>query len=150
MKKTIILLTLSVLVFGCCNNQKQVLPQTSEADVAAAVDKLFKAFVNVDENVLKSITVEELVYAHSGGKVQNKSEFIAEILSKDPLTYISIEPVNQTIQIAGDVAIVRHIFDAETRLLNGSPGSLHVGNTLVWKFQDGEWKLLLRQAYRIQ
>jgi len=152
MKKTIILLTLSVLAFGCCNNQpkSEVSPKVTEAEVIAAVNQLMNVMVNVDESVLQSIIADELVYGHSGGKVQNKSEFIAEMLAGDPFTYPSVETFDQTIQLAGDAAVVRHIFTAETRNLEGEPGSLRVGNVLVWKLQDGKLKLLARQAYRLQ
>jgi len=149
--KKIILLFLFPLIAACSGNTQPPVstPQTFESDVVAAVQQLWNAMKNADEALLKTITAEELVYGHSGGKVQNKSEFIAEILSKDPLIYKSIEPLDQKIQMAGNVAIVRHIFTAETINTAGEPGSLRVGNTLVWLYQDGQWKLLVRQAYRL-
>jgi len=149
MKKFIILLIFPILMTGCCNNTQQAVSSVSQADVTAALDQLWKAMITADENLLKSITADELVYGHSGGKVQNKDEFIAEVLSGEPLVYLSIEPLDQTIKLAGDAAIVRHIFTSVTRLADGSPGSLRVGNTLVWKLQDGKLKLLVRQAYRL-
>ena len=149
--KKIFILFLSLLAISCNNNQQQrtEYPKTSETDIIAAVEQLWKGMINADESILRSITAEELVYGHSGGKVQNKSEFIAEILSKDPLVYVKIEPLDQTIQMAGNAAVVRHIFTAETINTNGEPGSLRVGNTFVWLMQDGQWKLLVRQAYRL-
>jgi len=151
MKKVIILLFFTMCAV-CCNNQKHsvIFPQTSEADVVAAVNQLTKAMIAVDESTLKSILAEELVYGHSGGKVQNKSEFIAEILSGEPLKYMSIELLDQTVQMAGNAAVVRHIFTSETMNVDGSPGNLRVGNVFVWQLQNGEWKLLVRQAYRLQ
>jgi len=150
MKRIILLLLFPVLTACSGNMQPSVAtPQTFESDVVAAVQQLWNAMINADEAQLKSITTEELVYGHSGGKVQNKSEFIAEVLSKDPLIYVSIEPLEQKIQMAGNLAIVRHIFTAETINTAGEPGSLRVGNTLVWILQDGKWKLLVRQAYRL-
>ena len=151
MKNIIILLSLSAILAGCCGNRQQpaVLPQVSESDVVAAVNQLMNVMVNVDESVLQSIIADELVYGHSGGKVQNKSEFIAEMLAGDPFVYPSVETLNQTIQLAGDAAVVRHIFTAETKNLAGEPGSLRVGIMMVWKLQDGTLKLLARQAYRL-
>ena len=153
MKKIIFLLTLSALMVCCCNNNQQpqpvVSPQLSEADVTAAVGQFVQGMLTADENILNAILAEELDFGHSGGKVQNKSEFIAEILSKDPFVYLSIEPLNQTIKMAGDAAIVRHIFTAETTNVEGEPGNLRVGNTMVWRLQDGQLKLLARQAYRL-
>ena len=151
MKKIIILLSLSAMLAGCCENkQSVVLPQATEADIAAVGEKLTNAMIAVDENTLKSILADELVYGHSGSKVQNKAEFIAEILSREPISYVSIELLDQTIQMAGDAAVVRHIFTAETINADGSPGNLRVGNVFVWQMKNGEWKLLMRQAYRLQ
>ena len=149
MKKIIVLLLFPVLA-GCCGNQpQQPATPSSEADVATAVDLLMKGFVNADESILNLLTADELVYGHSSGKVQNKSEFIAEILSGEPLKYISIALLEQTIQMAGDAAVVRHIFTSETINTDGEPGSLRIGVMQIWQLQNGKWKLLARQAYRL-
>jgi len=150
MKKIVILLLLTILL-GCVGNKKQpeISLQTSESNVATAIEQLIKGMVEVDENILQTILAEELVYGHSSGKVQNKSEFMEEIRSGEPLKYLHIEPLDQTIQMAGDMAVVRHIFSAETKNVAGEPGSLRIGNMMVWKFQNEQWKLLARQAYRL-
>ena len=150
MKKSIICL-LFPLWAGCCGNNQPpaIVSQTSETDVAAAVEQLMKGFVNPDESLLQRITADELVYGHSSGKVQNKSEFIAEILSGEPLKYISIEILDQTIQIAGDAAVVRHVFTSETMNTEGDTGSLRIGVMQIWQLQNRKWKLLARQAYRL-
>ena len=150
MKKVFISLLFPIL-FGCFGNTQQpaISLQTSEADVALAVEQLIKSMVTADESLLKSITADELVYGHSSGKVQNKSEFISEIISGLPLVYIRIETLEQTIQMAGDAAVVRHIFTAETKNTDGELGTLRIGNMLVWQLQNGIWKLLARQAYRL-
>lgn len=150
MKKVIVSLLLPILLV-CCGQQSQqtVISQTSESDVAMAVNQLIKGMITADETILQSITADELVYGHSSGKVQNKSEFIAEILSGQPLVYVSIEPLEQTIRLSGNAAVVRHIFTAETKDTVGEPGNLRIGNMLVWQLQNGTWKLLARQAYRL-
>ena len=151
MKKIFISLLLPILAV-CCGQQTQqtdISPQIAESDVAVAVDQLIKGMITADEAILKSVTADELVYGHSSGKVQNKSEFIAEILSGQPLVYISIEPLEQTIQLSGNAAVVRHIFTAETKNTDGEPGVLRIGNVLVWQLQNGIWRLLARQAYRL-
>lgn len=121
----------------------------TEADVAAAVDQLYKGFTTADKTILDAMADEGLVYGHSGGKVQDKTEFINEVISKVPLVYVKINLLDQTIKMSGNTAVVRHIFTAETIKSDGTPGTLHVGNTLVFKLQDGKWKLICRQAYKI-
>ena len=150
MKKIIILILFPVLIV-CCNSKQQqtIAPTASEADVASAVNLLMKGFTDANESILKSTTADELVYGHSSGKVQNKSEFIAEIISGQPLKYLSIELSEQTIKISGDVAVVRHIFSSETKNADDELGNLKVGVMQIWQLQNGKWKLLARQAYKI-
>jgi len=150
MKRNIILLLFPLLIIGCNGNRQQtVQPKTSEADVAAAVNQLMKGITDADENILKSITADELVYGHSSGKVQNKSEFIAEIVSGQPFRYMNIALSDQTIQMSGDAAVVRHIFTADTKSPDGTPGNLKLGIMQIWQLQNGKWKLLARQAYKL-
>jgi hypothetical protein len=118
-----------------------------EKEVASAVEILKKGIVEANKNLLENITADELVYGHSSGKVQNKVEFIAEIISGQP-KYLSVDMSDQTIKIAGNTAIVRHIYSAET-ISNGTPGNLKIGNMLIWQKQHGKWKLLARQAYKM-
>jgi len=47
------------------------------------------------------------------------------------------------------VAIVRHIFKAKTND-GGKPGEVNIRVLLIWQKQKGGWKLLARQAVRIQ
>jgi len=151
MKKIIIILLFPVLACCCGNQPRQqtVSPPASETDIAMAVDQLMQGFTSADENLLKSVTADALVYGHSSGVVQNKSEFIEEIISRKPLVYVNTELSNQSIQINGDIAIVRHIFMAETKNVEGEPGSLKIGVMQIWQLQNGMWKLLARQAYKI-
>lgn len=142
MKKIYLFIILFVLAISanCQPNQ--------EKEVAAAVEIFRKGIVDADKNLLEIITADELVYGHSSGKVQNKAEFIAEIISGNPLDYITVDMTDQTIKIAGNVAIVRHVFSSETTS-NGTSGHLKIGNMLIWQKQHGKWKLLARQAYKI-
>ncbi len=120
----------------------------SEKDVASAVEKLMKGIVDADKSILQEITAEGLVYGHSSGKVQNKSEFIDEVIISKPLDFTKIDLAEQTIKITGDAAIVRHILSAEITN-NGVPGKLRIGNMLVLQKQKGKWKLIARQAYKL-
>jgi hypothetical protein len=136
----ILFLTLSSSVYSQSKQEKELTD---------AIEIFKKGVVDADKNLLGSITAEELVYGHSSGKVQNKAEFVAEIVSGQPLDYTSVDITEQTITFSGDVAVVRHIYSAET-LSNGTPGKLKIGNMMIWQKQHGKWKLLARQAYKLQ
>jgi hypothetical protein len=120
----------------------------AEKEVAAAVDNLMKGFIDADKTILDNLTAEELNYGHSAGKVQNKAEFIDEVVSGKPLDYLKIDLEGQSIKVTGKTAVVRHIFNAETSS-NGSPGKLRIGIMQVWQKQKGKWKLVARQAYKL-
>jgi hypothetical protein len=120
----------------------------AEKEVASAVENLMKGFIDADKTILDNLTAEELNYGHSAGKVQNKTEFIDEVVSGKPLDYLKIDLEGQTIKVTGKTAVVRHIFNAETSS-NGTPGKLRIGIMQVWQKQNGKWKLVARQAYKI-
>lgn len=138
-----VLLCLAFLCLSGCTGPQDM----AEEGVAEAVEQLMKGISSADGALLEKWTADELVYGHSGGNVQNKDEFIAEIVSGKPLVYRTIQLSDQTVRIVDDVAIVRHVFTAET-LQEGKPGTLVIGNMLVWQWKGGQWKLLARQAYK--
>lgn len=133
------LMALAISSFGQTSGEKEVL---------LAVEAFKSAMVSADRGQLDRITAEQLVYGHSSGKVQDKAAFIEEVVSKTPLIYRTIDMSDQTIQISGQTAVVRHIFSATTTGASGN-GSLRIGNMLIWQLQDGKWKLLARQAYKL-
>jgi len=120
----------------------------AEKEVASAVESLMKGFIDADKTILDNLTAAELNYGHSAGKVQNKTEFIDEVVSGKPLDYLKIDLEGQTIKVTGKTAVVRHIFNAETSS-NGTPGKLRIGIMQVWQKQKGKWKLIARQAYKL-
>jgi len=148
--KRIIILLLFPLFAACHSNQQQteISQHVSEADVAAAVDRLMTGMVTADETIIKSLLTDELVYAHSNGRVQDKNDFIEEII-KGGRRFVNIKTLNQTIQMAENAAVVQHVFAAETMNVNGESGSLNVNVIQVWQLKNGDWKLLARQGYRL-
>lgn len=123
--------------------------QADEKEVAATIETIKNAIVDADRNTLEAVMADGLVYGHSNGRVQNKVECINEIVTKNPIDYTSVTITDQTIKIIGNTAVVRHIYAAET-LTNGTPGNLKIGNMMVLQKQDGKWKLIARQAYKLQ
>jgi ketosteroid isomerase-like protein len=119
-----------------------------EKAITAAVETFRKGIVDADRNLLESIAAPELVYGHSNGKVQDKAAFVDEIVSNNPFDYVTVDLTEQTIKIAGNTAVVRHTFSAETKNTAGTAGKIFIGNMLIWQKQHGKWLLLARQAYR--
>lgn len=115
--------------------------------VSDAVEKMRKAMVDGDRAVLESIAADSLSYGHSSGKVENKTEFVENIASGKS-DFVTIDLTEQTISVAGNNAIVRHILSAATND-GGKPGTVKLKILLVWVKEKGQWKLLARQAVKV-
>ena len=160
MKKISILLILITITFVACNQAdsdaklkdstltaSNALSPEDEMAVAAAVDSLNKGILDPEKNLLENIASDALSYGHSGGKVQNKAEFVDDLVNGS-FDFQSVNTANQTISVSGDNAIVRHIFTAKATNA-GAPVDLNIGNVLVWRKESGQWKLLARQAFKV-
>ena len=119
-----------------------------ETEVAQAVEKLKTGMINGDKNILNNITLPELSYGHSSGKIEDKAAFV-ESLTNGSSDFVSIDLTNQTVKVVGNTAIVRHNLAAETKD-KGVPGSVKLAILLVWQKQQNQWKLLARQAVKLQ
>jgi len=138
-------LTVMLLIFAAglgANAQSK-----DEVAVAAGVEKLRLAMVSGSKGDLESVLSSDLTYGHSSGKIENKDAFVDAITTKKS-DFLAIELTEQTISIAGDVAIVRHILSASTND-GGKPGTVHLGIVLVWKKNKGDWKMIARRAFKV-
>jgi ketosteroid isomerase-like protein len=118
-----------------------------EAAVKKAVDDLTKAMLAADKAALDALVSDKLSYGHSGGKVEDKAEFVSVIAGKKTV-YKSITLSEPTVSVAGDAAIARHIFATDYES-DGKPGTAKIGVLQVWVKDGGSWKLLARQAFRL-
>jgi hypothetical protein len=118
-----------------------------EQAVARAVEALTQAMLDPDRAKLEPLCADALSYGHSAGRVENKEEFIANLLAKTA-AFRTIKLSAQTITLSGNEAIVRHVLDGETES-QGKVTPVHIGVLQVWQRQGGNWRLLARQAFRI-
>jgi hypothetical protein len=127
--------------------QKNEAPSPETARVAAAVENLRLAMLSGERSALEKITAAQLSYGHSGGKIENRKEFIEQFVSgRSDFTEITL--TDQSITITGSTAVVRHTLSAVTNDAGKGPGSIHLSILLVWVKQNGTWKLLARQAVK--
>ena len=121
-------------------------PSSGEADVAKAVDKLTQAMLKKNIPELNALTAENLTYGHSSGKIQNKQEYIADI-ETGRSAFKTLEMQNQTINLSGDVALVRNHFSAQA-LKGEEVIPTEIENFQIWQKQKGQWLLVGRQAFK--
>ena len=142
MKKNF-LITLSLLaVFSMTFAQTK-----QEQAVLNAVELLRKAMLDADSVMLDKLVSPKLSYGHSGGHIDDKTEFVQKIVSGKS-DFVTLEFPEQSISISKNTAIVRHKFNAVTND-NGKPGEVHLAVLLIWQKQHGQWKLLARQAVKV-
>lgn len=110
------------------------------------VEQLRLAMIDGNEKALQQLSSPLLSYGHSGGHIEDQKAFIEKIVSGKS-DFVTMELADQTITIAGDVALVRHNLNADIKD-GGVPNTIHLGVLLVWQKQAGEWKLLARQAFK--
>lgn len=117
-----------------------------QIQVKAAVDNLVTAMISGERGALERITSDHLSYGHSGGHVEGKSEFVEKIASGKS-DFVSIDISEQTIDVVGKTAIVRHVLNATTND-GGKPGVVKLKILLIFKNEQGRWRMLARQAVK--
>ena len=118
-----------------------------EKEIADRVETLRKALLSPDKTTLEELVADELSYGHSTGLIEDKAAFVDDLI-KGKTVFTSIDLSNQTIKIAGDVAIVRHRMMAALNS-NNTPSKVDIIILMIWQKQNSKWKLLARQAAKI-
>jgi ketosteroid isomerase-like protein len=141
MANRIFMLILSFLIYTCAFAQK------AEKEIESSIATLNKAMISPDQSTLEKLTAEDLSYGHSTGIVQNKSEFVKDVLSGS-VKFIQIDNANQMITVTDNIATVRNICSIKgTR--DGAPLDLKIGILMIWIKKGDGWKLLARQGYKL-
>ncbi|AZB29609.1 nuclear transport factor 2 family protein [Chryseobacterium balustinum] len=138
-----LIFTISFLMAFAVSAQKM---NDNEA-VAATAEKLKLAMISGEKTELESLILPELTYGHSGGHIDDAKEFVEKLVSKKS-DFVTIDITNQTVNIVGNTAIVRHHFYATTADLGKAPGDVTLDIVLVWVKTGKNWKLLARQAVK--
>jgi ketosteroid isomerase-like protein len=115
--------------------------------VRQAVEALRKAILAQDRPKLETLTAEQLSYSHSSARVEDKAKFIDGVMTRKAVIK-SIDFPELTVAIAGNNAIVRHLWVSESEL-DGKVTNTKIGVLQVWQKQDSGWKLLARAAYTL-
>ena len=136
-----------VLALGATSLIAPALAESGdEAAVKKAVEEMRTAYLERTRPSSKSMTLPQLTYSHSDGRIQDKAEFIKGVMDRKA-TVKSLEYPEITVAVVGDTAIVRHLWVSETEL-DGKTTNTRIGVMQVYKKQDGGWKLMARSSYR--
>ena len=120
---------------------------SAEMSVGQAVEALRKALMEKDKTRLEQLAADQLSYGHSSGKVQTKAEFVDGVMTSKA-TVKSLTFPELSIAVVGNAAIARHLYESESET-DGKTNNVKIGALQVWQKQDGNWKLLARQGFKL-
>jgi ketosteroid isomerase-like protein len=120
---------------------------SDEASVAAAVDAFRQAMQANDRTRLEALCAPQLSYGHSDGHVQTREVFVADA-SSGKSTWKTLEFSRITNSVAGDAAVSRYTLTGEVET-GDKVTPVRIDVLMVWQKQDGAWKLLARQGFKV-
>jgi ketosteroid isomerase-like protein len=118
-----------------------------EAAVAQAVETLRKGLLEADRSKLEQVASAQISYGHSDGRVETKEQFINGVMTRKQVVKSLAFP-ELKVAVVGNAAVARHIYLSESEL-DGKKTTTRIGALQVWQKQDGGWKLLARQGFRL-
>jgi ketosteroid isomerase-like protein len=135
-----------ILILSCTYTRISAQSQDEE-HIVRAIERLRMVMMQPDSAVLASLVSNDLEYVHSSGTVRDKNGFINEFMKRQT-NVTKVVFSNQTIRLSGDMAIVRHRMVADAHN-PGYPPLIDIIVMMVWKKENGDWKLLARQAAKL-
>jgi hypothetical protein len=118
-----------------------------DPSLAQAVEELRKAILAADKAKLAALTASELSYGHSSAVVQDQPTFIDGVVNRKA-TVKSLDFPELKIFVAGDAGVARHRYVSDSEQ-DGKPTHVDIGVLAVWQKQEGQWKLLARQGFKL-
>ena len=120
---------------------------SDEAAVTENVEILRKGLLEGDRTKLEQVTASQLSYGHSDGRAETKEQFIHAVMTRKQVVKSLAFP-ELKVAVVGDAAVARHIYLSESEL-EGKATTTRIGALQVWQKQNGSWKLLARQGFRL-
>ena len=118
-----------------------------EAAVAQSIETLRSGILEQDKAKLDQVAASQISYGHSDGRVETKDQFINGVMNRKQVQKSLTFP-ELKISVTGNNAVARHIYLGESEL-DGKQTTTRIGALQVWQKQDGTWKLLARQGFRL-
>ena len=118
-----------------------------EAAVSQSIETLRQGILLQDKAKLDQVCASQISYGHSDGRSETKEQFINGVMTRKQ-TQKSLAFPDLKVFVVGNNAVARHIYLGESEL-DGKQTTTRIGALQVWQKQDGGWKLLARQGFRL-
>jgi ketosteroid isomerase-like protein len=145
--KKLSLLALLLLSFGAITTAKAQKANATSDEILRIEESRFTAMTRGDIAELSKILADDLVYAHSSGRVDGKKEFLASLESGN-LKYVSIQNDEQKARLYGGVALV----NGRARVTITSQGqeqSFVLRYLDVYVKRNNKWQMVAWQSTRL-
>lgn len=139
------IIVLLALYCGASAQSKEI------ATILAASRELENIVFGTKDSIkLEKLFAGYLTYGHSNGKVETREEAIRNIV-RNKSVYVKKDTLaGYSVIMNRNAAVVRHPFLALEKKEDGTVSELHLAIVLVWVREKKDWKLLARQAVKIQ
>ena len=152
MKKLVfflLLLSISQLTFAQSRAEKR--QTAAKAEVEAAERQRFKAQVSKDFDFLEKVFADDLIYTHSGGKIDSKETYINSIKEgKSVYNAIDVEELRIRTYNNEKSAVVNGTIMITQPPVDGKPTLLHIRYAVVYIKNEGKgWQLVMWQSLKL-
>ena len=100
--------------------------------------------VKQDKAALQRFMADDLQYAHSGGNIETKEQYIKSV-TNGPARYESLALSGEQIRFYGNVAVLTAYTDV--KMVNRDP--FRVRTLQVYTQNDGKWQMAAHQSTRV-
>jgi hypothetical protein len=107
----------------------------------------FEAMVNKDFGFLEKVLSEDLIYTHSNGLQETKTELIKNIQT-GKLVYRSISPEQINVRLFKKCAVLNGIINVNV-VLDGRDVNIRLRYLNTYIRQKGDWRLVAWQSARL-
>ena len=122
-----------------------------EAEISVLDGRRIEALINADTKVLDEIYSDDLVYVHSGGKIDSKKPYLA-LLTSGSLDYVSqtYDPPARVVVANANSAFVTGRVTIELKSKTGQISKRVLATTTVYARTASGWKAVLYQGTPVQ
>ena len=120
-----------------------------DAAVSKNVEAFRQAQVAADAKAFDQLTMAELSYSHSDGRVEDKATFIANATA-GKTKFLSLKYDDLKVHVVGAAAIVRFHWLGESQVVaDGKKNATNLHILMNWLKQGSDWKLLSRASTKL-
>ena len=110
--------------------------------------ELYRAMLAFDYAALDDILSDEVRYIHSTAVVETKEAYFSA-MRRGLYEYGAIDIRDVNTRMFNGVAMTTGVMDMLVGANGSAKHTIRLQHVLIWRLEDGKWRLLLRQATRI-